>query len=369
LKIERVILTNYKSIHELDLTFNQINIMVGGNGAGKGNLISYFKLLYSIANKQLGVHTARNGNPDAFLYHGSKKSPSLSSKITFVNGRYRNAYAFELEPTTKGLFFFKKEEIGFDKGIADWTTRDIGSGNSETNLFSYNKTDFGLTSPTGISDYIIEAFKGLRLYHFHDTSQSAKVKQAGPINDNRELREDASNLAAFLYKLKERHPDNYRQIERTIKRIAPFFQEFTLKPSELNSDTIRLEWVEKGSDNYFDASSLSDGTLRMMCLVTLLLQPNPPETIIIDEPELGLHPTAIHLLASIIKSVSQRVQLIISTQSVTLVNQFSPEDLIIVERADGQSVFHRLDSDSLTSWLDDYALGELWEKNVIGGRP
>lgn len=370
LKIEQINLRNYKSIRELDLTFGQINIMIGGNGVGKSNLISYFKFLNRIINQQLTIHVSRNGGGNSFLYFGRKVSSSLSAEIIFGNGPYKNAYSFTLEPDTEDQFYFSKEHISFDKGINNWSRYSLGEGQKETQLFNYNKNDSNIHGgPKGISNYVISAFKGLRLYHFHDTSDSARVKQAGDVNDNRELREDASNLAAFLYKLKQLHLPNYQQIETAIRRIAPFFQRFDLKPSELSPDKIRLEWLEKGSDEYFNASSLSDGTLRMMCLITLLLQPKPPATIIIDEPELGLHPTAIHLLASIIKSVANQVQIIISTQSVTFINQFTPEDLIIVERIDGQSAFHRIDNERLVIWQDEYALGELWEKNLIGGRP
>ncbi len=342
--------------------------MIGGNGVGKTNLISYFKFLNRLINKNLTNHVSRSGFADTFLYFGRKQSTFLSSVIIFSNGSSKNGYSFSLEPTTKDTFYFTEEGIAF-KGTGNWIQYPLGEGHTETQLYAYNELDRGISGPRGVSHYVIDAFKGLRLYHFHDTSDTAKVKLPGDINDNRELREDASNLAAFLYKLKEIYPATYGQIESTIQRIAPFFQEFNLKPNELSPDKIQLEWFEKGSDAYFNASSLSDGTLRMMCLVTLLLQPKPPATIIIDEPELGLHPTAIHLLASIIKSVATRVQIIVSTQSVTLINQFTPDDLIVVERADGQSIFRRLDGDELDNWLEDYALGELWEKNVIGGRP
>ena len=369
MKIEQIILSNYKSIRDIDLTFGQINIMIGGNGVGKSNLISYFKFLNQLIRKNLAVYVSKNVSTDNFLYFGRKTSSSISSKIIFKNGKYKNGYSFVIEPNNKDAFYFAEEWISFDKGTANWISHLIGKGQTETQLFEHNKSDKGISGHKGISHYVIDAFKGFKLYHFHDTSDSSKVKQAGDINDNRELREDASNLAAFLYKLKRIYPSSYQQIEATIRRIAPFFQGFDLKPSELAPNSIRLEWLEKGSDTYFNASSLSDGTLRMICLVTLLLQPEPPATIIIDEPELGLHPTAIHLLASIIKSVAHKVQIIISTQSVTLINQFTPEDLIIVERADNQSVFRRLDSQQLDNWLEDYALGELWEKNVLGGRP
>lgn len=106
-----------------------------------------------------------------------------------------------------------------------------------------------------------------------------------------------------------------------------------------------------------------------MCLVTALLQPEPPSTIIIDEPELGLHPYAITLLGGLLRSASTRMQIIVSTQSVPLLNEFSIDDLIVVERDNEVSVFKRLDEDEFSGWLDNYSVGELWEKNILGGRP
>ena len=158
-------------------------------------------------------------------------------------------------------------------------------------------------------------------------------------------------------------------IEETVKLIAPYFDRFVLEPDALNEERIRLEWMEVGSDKMFNANHLSDGTLRMICLTTLLLQPNPPDTIIIDEPELGLHPYAITVLASLMKSFATAKQLIVSTQSVTLINHFEADDIIVTDKKDGASVLRRLDERELEAWKDDYSLGEIWEKNIIGGRP
>ncbi|GBD92366.1 hypothetical protein BMS3Abin04_03101 [bacterium BMS3Abin04] len=209
-----------------------------------------------------------------------------------------------------------------------------------------------------------------RVYHFHDTSSTSKMKRESDIHDNRLLRRDASNLAAFLYLLQEQFADYFHRIESTVKLIAPFFDKFQLEPLALNKEKIKLEWKHVHSDEYFNANHFSDGTLRMICLITLLLQPNLPDTIIIDEPELGLHPSAIQQLAALIKSAAEdSKQIICSTQSVTLLNQFDPENIIVVDRENNESKFQRLEKETLDEWLDQYAIGELWEKNVLGGRP
>ena len=187
--------------------------------------------------------------------------------------------------------------------------------------------------------------------------------------DNVELKPDAGNLAAYLYRLRKTAPLAFRSIEETVRLVAPFFDRFELRPDRLNEKKIQLEWRERGSDDYFDADTLSDGTLRFICLATLLLQPDLPSLLLIDEPELGLHPFAINLLASLLQSAAERTQVVVSTQSVTLVNQLAPEDMIVVDRQGRESIFRRPTAEQIADWLDDYSLGELWEKNVLGGRP
>jgi predicted ATPase len=183
------------------------------------------------------------------------------------------------------------------------------------------------------------------------------------------LRADGSNLAAILYWMKSKYADHYQNIVDGVRLVAPFFDDFILEPSHENGEMIRLEWEERGSDNYFNAAALSDGTLRFMCLATLLLQPSLPSIVLLDEPELGLHPYAITILAELLRGASTKTQVIVSTQSVTLVNQFEPQDVIVVEREGGQSVFKHVEAEQMDKWLDDYGLGDLWEKNVLGGRP
>jgi predicted ATPase len=210
-----------------------------------------------------------------------------------------------------------------------------------------------------------------RVYHFHDTSGSALVKQIHNINDNEYLRDDARNLAAFLLRLKNHHKAHYERIVKAIRPVAPFFGDFHLRPTVDNPEKIQLEWTEQGRDEPFSASALSDGTLRFICLAVVLLQPENfmPAAILVDEPELGLHPFAIGVLAGLMKSAAQKHQLIISTQSVELVNEFDAKDLIVVDRRNDASVFRRPDAGALAEWLTEYSLGELWKKNLLGGRP
>ena len=220
-------------------------------------------------------------------------------------------------------------------------------------------------------DRVREYLDGWRSYHFHDTGATSPLKKTAEVNDNRFLRHDGANLAPFLYYLSRKHVDSYNLIRRTVQLVAPFFDDFRLEPLALNEDTIRLEWRHRASDAYFAASSLSDGSLRFIALATVLLQPVSlrPSVFLLDEPELGLHPYAITTLASLIKQVSVETQVVLATQSPLLLDHFRPEDVLVAERVAGQTQFTRLDGAALETWLEDYSLGQLWEKNQFGGRP
>ncbi|HEX8439476.1 AAA family ATPase [Archangium sp.] len=353
--LDRIEVEGFKSIRELRLNLKPLNVLIGANGAGKSNFISVFGLLRHILESRLQVYVAQAGGADALLHFGSKQTAALKLRLTLG----RLGYELELAPSTTDTLFFAHEQYQPVLSANDiWAIQ----GHREALL------------PGGPhhgpqSQHVLERMQGWRVYHFHDTSASAKVKQTGDLGDNEALRPDASNLAAFLFLLRTKHPESYRRIVSTIRLVAPFFDDFRLRPSPFNEQKIQLEWSERSSDAYFNAHALSDGTLRFICLATLLLQPNLPSLILIDEPELGLHPYAIQVLAGLVRSASEKTQLILSTQSVSLVNQFAPEDLVVIDRSNGESLFRRLSPEDTKDWLEDYSLGELWEKNVFGGRP
>lgn len=363
-RLSQLTVQGYKSIKDQTLDLERLNVLIGGNGVGKSNLISVFKFLRDIYDEQLQLSVAAAGGASALLHFGPKTTKRVRVQAVFAEegSAWRNAYRAYLQPTDKDGFVFFIESAGFqDTGRFDkpyW--EELGAGHAESLLKK---------KPTRIKGWITDDLGSYRVYHFHDTSSSAPVKQTGDVEDNSFLQTDARNLAAFLYWMKLRYPDTLRLIEDVVRQIAPFFDRFELNPSRINEQKIRLEWKEVGSESYFNAHQLSDGTLRFICLATLLLQPSIPRMVLLDEPELGLHPAAIILLSELLQQASQRAQLLVSTQSVTLVNQLKPEDVWIADREDGATVFRHLAKEDLSEWTGAYALGELWEKNVLGGRP
>jgi predicted ATPase len=355
--LDRIVLEGYKSIAQCDLRLNNLNVLIGPNGAGKSNFIGFFKLIQQLLEGNLQRTVTSQGGPDALLHFGRKKTEFINAEVYFGN----NGYKFCLEPTADNKMMFSSEDFWWNmRG-----TYHLGSGHLESMVEEYKNRN-------RIYDYVVpKIIKEWQVYHFHDTSGSALVKTARSITDNLYLRPDARNLAAYLFFLKNNHEKSFQKIEKTVRLVAPFFGKFLLRPLTENSENIQLEWFEEGEDFPFKASNFSDGTLRFICLATLLLQPKElqAETIIIDEPELGLHPYAITVLAGLLKSISLDKQIIISTQSVDLLSEFSAEDIIVVDRDDNKSVLSRLDISKLSSWLEEYNLGELWKKNLLGGRP
>lgn len=346
----------YKSIKDLELNLRPLNILIGANGVGKSNFISFFKLINNIYEQRLQQYALKNGI-DNLLHYGRKNTEFIEGYLDFGN----NAYLFKLLPTLDDTLFIAREDSILNN-----------SGKYNKSFYHENIKESAIkSSDTLRNKYLGGYMESYKIYHFHDTSIAAPLRSSSSVQDNRMLKEDGGNLAAYLYYLQEKHPTNFKRIERTIQSVIPFFDHFNLEPSFLDAQKIHLEWTEKEfPDAYFNAQHLSDGSLRFIALTTLLLQPNLPKLIIIDEPELGLHPTAINKLSGLIKSASDKdCQIIISTQSVNLINNFDPADIITVDKEENQSVFNRLDSDALSGWLNDYSLGELWSKSVIKGQP
>jgi predicted ATPase len=354
--LSSISISGYKSIRELkDFKLTNLNVLIGANGAGKSNFISIFRLLNEMYERRLQLYVQKQGGPDALLHFGRKTIEKVYMNFYFGE----NEYKFTLIPTSDNKLIFKEEKSIFVGHTRDFI-ESIGSGHFESKL---------PRAPDKYSAYVRPAIIGWRVYHFHDTGETAKIKGKSQSNDNLKLKPDAANLAAYLQMLNKKYPDEYSRIVDTIRFVAPFFGDFVHREDQ---EYIELEWTQQGnSDTPFKAHMLSDGTLRFICLATLLLQPTRllPSTILIDEPELGLHPYAISILADIFKQVAEERQLIVSTQSVELVNELSPEDVIVVDQDEGASTFKRFSQEELSEWLKEYSLGELWKRNILGGRP
>ena len=361
-RLDRLAIRGFKSIRALeDFEPQALNVLIGPNGAGKTNFIDLFRMLARIADGRLQVFVAEQDGPDALLFGGRKRTKRIEAEFRFGG----SAYCISLVPAGSGLVFSREETRFFSESATMQTHVLGGSGHAESHLVTADEAGSDTFAP-----YVRKAIAGWRVYHFHDTSATAPVRQAHGLRDNLLLKPDAGNLGAFLRFLRERHPTHYRHIVEVVRVAASFFGDFVYRRG--TGDSMELEWFEADDpDTVRGPRQLSDGTLRFMCLATLLLQPVElqPELILIDEPELGLHPYALTLLAEMLQHASDSRQIIASTQSADLVSELEPEDVLVVDRKEGASTFTRLDGDELNEWLEEYTLGDLWKMNIFGGRP
>lgn len=351
--MERIEIHGYKSIKNLELPLRNINIMIGANGSGKSNFLSFFVFLKLIYNRVLKEHVALSGGMDKFLFMGRKNTTEITTKLTFPS----NAYSFTLKAGNESLIV-TKEGLWYDKNPFRGNPVDIASMVEESNLQFSTEPRAGY-----IRDYLNE----LKKYHFHDTSRNSPFTKVSNIhNDGFFLYSQGENLAAFLYTIQQQAPLSYQLIVRTIQAVAPYFRDFFFRPDDTGN--LSLRWQDKYCDNVYGVTDLSDGTIRFIALATLFLQPNLPKTLILDEPELGLHPVAISKLSGLIKSAAAKdCQVIIATQSTDLISYFDAEDIITVDQRNGESCYRRLSTEELGVWLEDYTIDELWKRNMING--
>ncbi|RYU97009.1 AAA family ATPase [Emticicia agri] len=352
--MERIEIKGYKSIKELDLPLRPINILIGANGSGKSNFLSFFDFLKQIYRRNLQEFVALKGI-DTFLHKDDKITNEISCHLYFKS---TNGYSFVLK---KGdvSFIFIHEGMWYNRFYEP--TIEIASFGTES-VLQYQSLPR--------AKYIIDYLKQVIKYHFHDTGENSPFNKESNIeNDKFYLYEKGSNLGAFLFNISKENPKVYNLIIKTIQSIAPYFLGFFLRP-EANGN-IKLRWQSKYTSTVYGVNDLSDGTIRFIALTVLFMQPDLPETIIIDEPELGLHPTAIAKLAGLIKSVAAKgCQVILATQSTDLISHFEPEDIITVDQINGESIFKRLNSETLQLWLEDYTIDDLWKRNIINsGQP
>lgn len=374
--IQSIKIANYKSIHRADVQLNKLNILIGQNGAGKSNFISLFKFLERLSEQQLATYIFQSGGINSFLHKGYEESQEIRFQLSLKSDKESLKNIYETRIITDG----ENYNIDWERfGIWDKQKyqkpyyNEVPIHQKESNLKIVANQE-AQSSEDYIAKHTYNYLKKLKLFHFHDTSSNAPIKLPQSIDDAYFFKNEGQNLAPYLYLIQSLDYNAYLKIVETVRLVFPSFQDFVLEESPFAKGKIVLRWKERSSENIYSVKQMSDGTLRFICLAVLLTDMltnnGQPETIILDEPELGLHPFAIHILAELIQKAALNRQIIIATQSVNLINHFTPKDLLIVERnEEDQTIFKRIEDESYNNWLEDYALGQLWENNFFGGRP
>lgn len=375
-KLSRLQISGFRSIRQLDIELRDLTILIGANGSGKSNFVAFFNMVSSLLSERLQFYVETRGRASSILHYGPKITPTIGAELTFSGAHAISTYAFSLAFAAPDRLVFDDERLEFHRaGEPRPFSRSITSGAAETNLVNFTHLQDSPTLQT-VARVFSRRLQGLRVYHFHDTSEFAPIRLTHDLGDNRALHRNGANLAAFLYMLQQSYPAHYNRILTTVRLAVPYLQDLVLEPDRLNKGKIQLRWRDRNPDYEFGAHQLSDGSLRAIALITALMQPEEllPALIAIDEPELGLHPAAIGTIAQLIQAVSTKRQVIVATQSSRLLAAFAPEDVVVVEREEdehgrGASTFQRLSAEALGSWRDDYDLGQLYDMNVTGGGP
>ncbi len=379
--LTRIHVTGFRSLRDVELAPGRVTVLIGPNGSGKSNLLAFLRMLALTHTHSLRVFVGEAGGASALLHYGPKVTTEISFALDFQQEGHFNRYSARLGYAAGDTLIFLDEVVAHR--IAenqDFRTFSLGAGHSESLLPE------AAEDPTRGTERAVRWWiSRLNYFHFHDTSATSFLRSHARRDDSRYLRSNGSNLASYLLALREsdRAEDRkaWQRINRLVRQVAPFIK--TLEPSvvgpsglaglflqDTRGQAVRLDWIDE-RDVTFSSGDFSDGTLRAIALITALAQPSDrlPLFISIDEPELGLHPAAIGLLADLIKSVSGRCQILLATQSPALLDLFDLEEVVVAERKDAATSFRRLPREEFEPWLQDYALSELYDKNVLGGRP
>lgn len=364
-------LHGFKSIRALEnLALGPLNVLIGPNGAGKSNLISFFRFLSYCMNQECQLFIQElGGGGSALLFDGPRSTSAMTAELSFATQSGLNDYQIALayaEPDTL-VFTSEAYRYSYHGSVAPARWQYFPPGSREAQIAGTKIA--GLPEKSRKTAGVIRrCLRSCKVYQFHDTSRTSRIRQRWSADDSLWLKEDAANIAPFLLRLREDDPPRYSRILESFRLLAPFVADFVL---EERGGAVMLQWREKGSDLIFSASQASDGTLRALALIALLSQAPErlPDVAVLDEPELGLHPYAIELVAGLVRAAADHCQVILATQSASLVDQFEPEEIVVAERRGRESAFSRLDPNALREWLGEYSLSELWEKNVVGGRP
>ena len=354
--VDQITIKGYKSFKEQSIKLGSLNLLIGSNGAGKSNFLSLFELLGNAFEQRLEAYVAMMGGVDKMLFQGRKVTDQIYVQLLMKD----NSYELKLQEAD-GKLIVADELLGYYP-TTQGDTVSISKYTKETSIKNYNGLKRG--------DYIKDYLSHIRIFHFHDTGRrSPFAAECHVINDAYTLYSHGENLAPILYRMQRERPIAYRRIVKVIQSVAPYFSDFYFQPSE--AEMLRLQWRDRYSEMIFGPNDLSDGTIRFVALATLFLQPVLPSVVIIDEPELGLHPVAIQKLAGLMKSAAARgCQIIVATQSADLISNFEPEQVLTATQKDGLTVVERLNGEELTCWLRDYSLGDLWKQSIVkGGQP
>ena len=369
-RIESIHVKGFRSLADVKLdSIPNPMVLLGTNGAGKSNVLRFFEMLKEMAHLRLGEFTLRQGGADDQLFGGARSTQQIEATVFFRTTLGRSRFTFVLQYAHPDRFIITGEQFrspdpedsSEDDPVYLFFDQPIGHESACVQESRSSTADMRLTKA-------VELLADCGHYQFHDTSDCAPVKTRWDVEDNHRLLGHGGNLASVLLSLQENEAPRFDLICKQLAQVVPDFNGF--QNVENYGKTI-LRWRSKGTGKTMGAHLTSDGSLRCFQLVTLLNLPDTllPRVVLLDEPELGLHPAAIALVSHMAKSLARRCQVIIATQSPHFVDAFGFEDMIVLELRDGRTETTRPDPSRFGRLLKNYSTGELWWKGVLGGYP
>ena len=372
-RLESVRIRGFRSLADVELSGLGANsVLIGSNGSGKSNFMRFFEMLsWMVRSRALGEFVEKYGGADDQLFGGNSVTPRMDAEVALRTEAGRNDYRFSLTHAHPDRFMFTEEAFRFSRSgwLTEASWNHLGSGHREAGIVEAAHSTGSSEFNPATARVIVHLLRSCSVYQFHDTSDTSNFKKRWEAEDNATLRTHGGNLAAVLHRLEQEDNRRFEHICQHIARVLPVFDRFEVEESY---GRVLLRWKARGNEKTFGAHLTSDGSLRFFALVTLLNLPREmlPDVLLLDEPELGLHPVAIALVGNMIKALAGDVQIIVATQSPLLVDVFELDEIVVLDLDDGRSVFRRLDADTYRTWLDDsFTPGELWQKNLLGGRP
>ena len=371
--IEHLRVRGFRSLADVELSpVAGANVLIGANGSGKSNIVHFFTMLsWMLKSRRLAEFVSREGGADDQLHGGNDTTPRLEAEIRIRTVTGRNDYLFSLMYAHPDQLLFSDEAFRYSRDDfgteAPWI--HLGAGHREAQIVRAGQGNFErLAANQQTARMVTHLLRNCAAYQFHNTGPTSAFKKTWDAGDNAYMRTDGGNLAAILYRLEHKDLDRYEIICRHIRRVLPGFDCFQI---EEQYGKVALRWRSPLLNKTYGAHLTSDGSLRFFALVTLLNLPREmlPGVLVLDEPELGLHPKAIALVGDMIRAMAESRQIILATQSPLLVDVFNLDQVVVLELRDGRTEVNRLPPQEFRAWIGKFSVGEMWQKNLLGGRP
>lgn len=400
----RLRIQNYRSLKDVNVRLQAVNVLVGANGSGKSNLLDVVSFLGDSARMDVQPALQKRGGFRRVTFRGNRRPMPITIEVeaAVTKNSNRNATDHYLLRLSRLRARSGREEFDVLAREEDFVFKRtagpgrritlhgedlmVYTGDEETRSISLSESTLALATLPKLGpeqggeqvSAVANLFASFRV--FDPTVELARApspvldESDSPLSHGQRLADDASNLAAYLMVMSSKDPDRFEALSEDARRFIPGLQEIRFIPV---GEAGRATYVALKERSLYQLTPLADasfGSVRALALLALLYDPNPPKMTCIEEIDHGLHPYLLDRLVELIRSASKRTQFLIATHSPSLVNRLEPEELIVCERQeDGSSSIPAIPSVTVREMelaaSGELGLGELWFSGALGGVP